>query len=136
MKEYLVTGLLWHGDIDHHFDITPPEDQSEVNVGHALEAARVRVSGFRVTEVNNDAGYVIGDYTTEGIQVVDLKNNFSSGSSITFDNGGVFTLSKNAVIGQTSIHGTLSSANLQSSDKAVPISIYKVNDDDSVELVE
>jgi hypothetical protein len=136
MKEYLVTGLLWHGDIDHHFDITPPEDQSEVNVGHALEAARVRVSGFRVTEVNNDAGYVIGDYTTNSIQVIELKNNFSSGDAITFDNGGVFTLSKDVVIGQTSIHGILSNTDILSSDKAIPVSIYKVNDDDSVELFE
>jgi hypothetical protein len=136
MKEYLVTGLLWHGDIDHHFDITPPEDQSEVNVGHALEAARVRVSGFRITEVNNDAGYVIGDYTTNSIQVIELKNNFSSGDAITFDNGGVFTLSKDVVIGQTSIHGILSNTDILSSDKAIPVSIYKVNDDDSVELFE
>lgn len=136
MKEYLVTGLLWHGDIDHHFDITPPEDQSEANIGHALEAARIRVSGFRVAEVNNEDGYVIGDYTTNSIQVIELKNNFSSGDAITFDNGGVFTLSKDVVIGQTSIHGILSNTDILSSDKAIPVSIYKVNDDDSVELFE
>ncbi|MDP6771446.1 MAG: hypothetical protein QF704_12170 [Anaerolineales bacterium] len=136
MKEYLVTGLLWHGGIDHHFDITPPEDQSEENIGHALEAARIRVSGFRITEINNGAGYVIGDHTDNGIQVTELKNNFSSGAAITFDNGGVFTFSKDAVIGQTSINGVLSNADVSSSDKVIPVSIYKVNDDDSVELVE
>jgi hypothetical protein len=94
------------------------------------------VSGFRITEVNNDAGYVIGDYTTNSIQVIELKNNFSSGDAITFDNGGVFTLSKDVVIGQTSIHGILSNTDILSSDKAIPVSIYKVNDDDSVELFE
>jgi hypothetical protein len=39
-------------------------------------------------------------------------------------------------MGDVKVYGTLSNAGLEADTRSVPVSIYKVNDDDSVELVE
>jgi len=53
------------------------------------------------------------DYTSNGIAVTALPMDLKSGDVITFEGGGIFTLSANANMTATTIHGTLTEATIQ-----------------------
>ena len=152
MKEYIVSGFKWEmsgGTTVHHFPVIIEDEDM------ALEAARYFVSGNRNVETNrppsltgtttdedgheialyDNGGYEIGDYTAAGIVTKPICSNFENGATITFDNSSSFTLSKAANMGDTKIYGTLSNADLGEDTKSIPMGVYKVNDDDSLELV-
>ena len=153
MKEYIVSGFKWEmsgGTTVHHFDIDEAIDEAM-----SLEAARYFVSGNRSVETDrpplltgtktnedgheialyDNGGYEVGDYTTAGIVTKPICSDFENGTTITFDNGASLALSSTANIGDTKIFGTLTNTDLGEYTKSVPMGIYKVNDDDSLELV-
>jgi len=154
MKEYIVSGFKWEmsgGTTVHYFDVYEAIDEAM-----SLEAARYFVSGNRNVETDrppsltgtttdedgyeialyDNGGYEIGDYTTAGIVTKPICSDFEDGGAITFENNASFTLSSAASMGDVKVYGTLSNAGLEADTRSVPVSIYKVNDDDSVELVE
>ncbi len=159
MKEYIVSGFSWAksgGTTVHHFPvITEDEDM-------ALEAVNYFVSTYRAVEINNppsqtgtvdvtyysdeepiqaqsglydDGGYKVGDYTAAGITTKPICCNYDNGATITFENNSSLTLSKSAAMGDTTIYGTLTNSDLGIDTKCIPINFYRVNNDDSIELV-
>jgi hypothetical protein len=64
--------------------------------------------------VNNSSGYSIGSYPSSGsgITITALQTGMESGEIITFNNGGVLTLSADAAKNATTVYGTLTTANI------------------------
>jgi hypothetical protein len=164
MKEYIVSGFSWEksgGTTVHHFSIDeamseataleaanyfvsgyrnveinkPPAQTGTVTMTYECEGNEGVYSVEEESGVYDGGGYEIGDYTAAGIVTKPICGNFENGATITFDNDASFELSSAASMGDVEIYGTLSNADLDADTKAVPVGVYKVNDDDSLELI-
>ena len=165
MKEYIVSGFSWEksgGTTVHHFSIDeamseamaleaanyfvsgyrnveinkPPAQTGTVTMTYECEGDEGVYSVEEESGIYDDGGYKIGDYTEAGIVTKPVCSNFENGATITFENDASLVLSSTVISGDTKIYGTLSNVDLDPYTRSVPISFYKVNDDDSLELIE
>jgi hypothetical protein len=78
--------------------------------GNEIYVSTILPSLAAVVKIDKVGGYVIGDYTTTGMEVDALTIGLSSGQTITFSGGGNFLLSAAAVETDVKIYGTLADA--------------------------